>query len=202
MSMHKTSITAHSGALRTKDNTLASTRAGLAFVGEKGSIEVDVRFLPDGTPALGHDWVTQNSTKLQAVFELMQELPGSINLDMKEFKHIDKIVKLVDIYSLQGRVFMTGLRESQCEEAQEFGLPYYLNGLDVAAAKELLAIGLNFCYSLCSESLVAQAHKEGLLVSVFTVNRVRALKKMLRMGVDNITTKRPDRLAEIIGYAV
>jgi len=202
MSMHRTSITAHSGALGTKDNTLVSTRVGLAFVGIKGIIEVDVRFLPDGTPALGHDWVNKKSTKLEAVFELMQELPGSINLDLKEFSHIGNLVKLVDAYGLQKRVILTGLNEQECEKAKGIKLPYYLNGSDVAVAKQAGAVGINLCHKFCSEALVEQAHKEGLLVSVFTVNKPRALKKMLRLGVDNITTKRPDRLVEIMGYAI
>jgi len=199
--MHKTCITAHSGALQTKDNTFESIKAGLAFVGE-GCIEVDVRFLPDGTPALDHDRVDQNSVKLEAVFELMQGYKGSINLDMKEHSNISAMVKLVDTYGLQGRAFMTGLSKDSCAALRDCGLPYYLNASDAKAAKELGAIGVNIFYKICSKRLVRRAREHGMKVSVWTVNKPRTMKKMLTLGVDNITTRCPDLLQEIMDDAL
>ena len=199
--MHKLCVTAHTGALRTKPNSIASAWAGLAWPGV-GCIEVDVRFLPCGTPALGHDRVNAGSPKLEAVFELMRAGTRSVNLDMKEKTHVRQLAKLVDTYGLQGRVFMTGLREADCAAWRHCGLPYYLNGTDVRAATELGAIGVNVHYRTCGESLVRQARRAGLLVSVYTIDRRRAMRNMWRLGVDNITTRRPDLLTEIISHAI
>ena len=198
--MHNTCITAHAGALGTQSNSLASVKAGLDFVGE-GNIEVDVRFLPCGTPALDHDRVDEHSTKLEAVFELMQHCKAGINLDMKEHSHVDRVVELVDRYGLHGRAFLTGLHKEHCAALQHCGLPYYLNGTDTAAAEQLGALGVNCHYSRCCKGLVRRAHTRGLLVSVWTVDRPRAMRNMLRRGVDNITTRRPDILMEIISHA-
>jgi len=199
--MHKICITAHTGALRTKNNTLESAKAGLACAGVD-CIEVDVRFLPDATPALGHDWVNAKSPKLEDVFKLMQNREASINLDLKEFTHISRVVALAGAYGLGKRAFFTGLREADCAKAQHCGLPYYLNGADVAAAKEVGAIGVNVHHKHCSKELVQAAHKENLLVSVFTVNRRRAMRNMVALGVDNITTRRPVVLTEICNHAI
>ena len=200
MNMQKTCITAHSGALQTQANTLPSIQAGLDFIGD-GVIEVDVRFLPDGTPALDHDRVDENSATLEAAFALMQRCKASVNLDMKEFSHIPRVAELVDAYGLQGRAFMTGLCKARCVEWHGCGLPFYLNGTDIAAAKQLGALGLNIHHGRCNKRLVRRAREQGLLVSVWTVDRPRTMRKMLALGVDNITTRRPDILMEIINHA-
>jgi len=199
--LHEICITAHTGALRTQANTLRSVQTCLGLAGVD-CIEVDLRFLPCGTPALGHNWVNARSPKLAAVFELMQGCETRINLDMKESTHVGEVIKLVDAYGLQGRVLMSGLSKSDCETVRHCGLPYYLNGTDVSAANEVDALGVNIHHSICSEDLVAEAHKAGLLVSVWTVDRPRAMRKMLRLRVDNITTKKPDKLLEIMSYAI
>jgi len=191
-------ITAHTGACRTKSNTVESARAGLACPGV-GCIEADIRFLSCGAPALGHDWVNSNSPRLADVFALMQSNNVLINLDMKEITHVDQMIKLLDTYGLRGRAFMTGLREDDCKMLRNCGLAYYLNGTDITAAKQLGAIGVNFHHQKCSEALVHAAHEAGLLVSVFTVDKRRAMKKMVALGVDNITTRRPNVLAGVIG---
>ena len=194
--MHETFITAHAGALNTRPNTLDSVRAALS--GGADILEVDVRFLPDGTPALGHNHVGPNSARLEDVFALMRDSSIQINLDMKETAHVPRMVELVVQYGLQGRAFMTGLSAQACEALRDCGLPYYLNGASPAAAKALGALGVNIHYGKCSRKLVRGAHEAGLLVSAWTVDSPRAMRRMLRRGADNITTRRPDVLQELM----
>jgi len=196
--MHKTSVTAHAGALKTKPNTLDSIRAGLAC--GAGVIEVDVRFLPDGVPVLGHTKAGANAARLEDVFALMQGCETAINLDMKETAHVARMAELVAQHGLQERAFMTGLFKTGCAALRDCGLPYYLNAADPAAAGALGALGINISYRLCTKKLVQRTHEHGLLVSVWTVNRRQAMRKMLRMGVDNITTRKPDALLELLNH--
>jgi len=196
--MHKPSITAHAGALNTTDNTIESVRAALACGAD--IFEVDVRFLVDGTPALGHNHVGPGSARLEEVFALMQDSSTQINLDMKETSHVPHMAELVVQYGLQGRAFMTGLFKADCAVLRDCGLPYYLNGADPALAKDLGALGVNINYRQCTKKLVRDAHELGLLVSVWTANSPRTMRKMLRRGVDNITTRHPDVLLEIIAH--
>ena len=190
--MHKPSITAHAGALNTTPNTLDSVRACLSSGAD--IFEVDVRFLPDGTPALGHNQVGPDSARLEDVFALMQDFTIQINLDMKETSHVPRVDELVAQYGLRDRAFMTGLSRSACAALRGCGLPYYLNGAAPAAAKELGALGVNINYRQCSKKLVRDARALGLLVSVWTADKPGTMRKMLRRDVDNITTRHPDVL--------
>ncbi|TBW48615.1 glycerophosphodiester phosphodiesterase [Marinobacter halodurans] len=55
-------------------------------------------------------------------------------------------------------------------------------------------LGCNYlCLSarLCSEAVVASAHKAGLHVSVWTVNRIHDMLELEKMGVDSIITDYP-----------
>ena len=198
--MHKPSITAHAGALNTEDNTIDSVRAALACGAD--IFEVDVRFLADGAPALGHNHVGPGSARLEDVFALMQGCAAHINLDMKETAHVPRMAELVAQYGLQGRAFMTGLFKADCAALRDCGLPYYLNGADPAAARDLGTLGVNINYRQCTRRLVRVAHELGLLVSVWTVNSPRTMRKLLRRGVDNITTRRPDLLLEITAHDI
>jgi len=192
-------ITAHTGALRTKPNSLQSVKAALACGAD--IFEVDVRFTPDGTPALGHDKAGARSPTLEAVFELMQGHTTRINLDMKETSGVARMAELVAQYGLQGRAFMTGIAEKNVPAVRDCGLPYYLNSSDLAAAVELGALGPNIYHMTCSEKLVRLAHEKGLVVSVWTVDRRSAMQSMLRLGVDNITSRKPDVLRKVMGHA-
>jgi len=196
--MHKPSITAHTGALNTKPNTLDSVRAALSSGAD--IFEVDVRFLPDGTPALGHNKVDAGSARLEEVFALMQGCTIQINLDMKETSNIPRMAELVARYGLQDRAFMTGLSKSACAALRSCGLPYYLNGASPTAALKLGALGVNINFRQCTKRLVRDAHAQGLLVSAWTADSPRTMHKMLRRGADNITTRHPDVLLEIIGH--
>jgi len=191
--MHKTFITAHAGALDTSPNTLQSIQAALACP-HIDCIEVDVRFLPCGTPALGHDQVNASSVKLCEVFAIMQHSTCMINLDMKETTHLSRVVEIVDTHGFTQRAFFTGLCENNLPMS---GLPYYLNGTDCAAAQHLGALGVNIHHKLCNKRLLSQARELGLRVSVWTVDKPRHMRNMRRLGVDNITTRHPDILAKV-----
>lgn len=49
-----------------------------------------------------------------------------------------------------------------------------------------------------TESLIQTAHKQQLKVHVYTVNKPRAMKKLIRHGIDGIITDRPDILYDIL----
>jgi len=190
-------ITAHAGAMGTVPNTLESIRVCAAAA---NIIEVDVRFLGD-TAILSHD-KGQEGPRLEDCLILVREFGVGINLDLKERSDIPGIVALVRQYGLENRAFFTGVRADEIAGVRESGLAYYLNCAPrrspkstatlVKTAKELGAIGLNIHYRLCSQTLVKSAHAAGLLVSVWTADKAPAIRRVIRLGVDNVTTRRPD----------
>ena len=196
--MHKTTVTAHAGAMNTVPNTLESVRACLACGAHV--LEVDVRFLPDGEPVLGHNSAGPGSAKLEEAFALLGEGDMQINLDMKEKSGIPRMAELVIQYGLQGRTFMTGMHKKHCAAYRDCGIPSYINSAKIREAQKAGALGLNISYRKCNKRLVRRAREAGLRVSVWTVNRPKDMRKMLRLGVDNITTRRPDLLLEIMAH--
>ena len=53
--------------------------------------------------------------------------------------------------------------------------------------------------SLVTPALVAQAHRAGLRVHAWTVDRLSEARRLIRMGVDGLVTNRPDRLRALRG---
>jgi len=201
-------ITAHAGAMNTKANTLDSVKACIAAA-KTGNIEVDVRFLDDGTPVLGHDEMHKSKgAALEDCLALLAQAQAGINLDLKERRNIPGVVALVRQYGLEERAFFTGVGLGEISAVKGSGLTYYLNcapkafGLDakklVRKAADCGAVGLNIHYRLCTQTLVDKAHAAGLAVSVWTVDNAPAMQKMIRYGVDNITTRRPDVCEELL----
>ena len=188
-------ITAHAGAMGSKPNTLESIEVCVRVA---SIIEVDVRFR-GGVPILSHD-KNCNGPLLEDCLALVAGSEAGINLDLKERSGIPSVVSLVRQYGLEGRAFFTGVCADDAEAVKESGLAYYLNcvprGKNTAAlvktAEALGCAGLNIPYKTAGAKLLEEAHAAGLLVSVWTVDRVRAMRRMVRLGVDNITTRRPD----------
>lgn len=57
---------------------------------------------------------------------------------------------------------------------------------------------LNYRFGLVSRELTDRAHRDGLLVSVWTADTKRTMRKLIERGVDSITTNRIDVLRRIL----
>ena len=68
----------------------------------------------------------------------------------------------------------------------------------VEKVKKAGAIGINFNYKSASKELVKVFHENNLLVSIWTVDNEYNMYKILSFAPDNITTRHPDKLSEII----
>jgi len=204
-----TTITAHAGALGTAPNTPESLRACLEFVG-RGVVEVDLRFDRDGRPVLSHDKPGETAFPLEDCLRVAQAYEASFNLDLKEYGSLTAVRELIERYNMAGRAFFTGLPGAkQVMAVRGCGIPWYLNvspprwlpfaaGMAARRAKSLGAVGLNLPYRRCGKAVVRAARRSGLLVSVWTVDDPADMARMLRLGVDNITTRRPDILRDFM----
>jgi len=207
-------VTAHSGAMYTIDNSVPSIRQ----IRESAVdiIEMDVTFRPDGTPVSLHNSEPGEKQGVM-LYIMLKEIAVSdtlhINLDLKSSANLPAVQALVDQYGLSERVFYTGVGEGLCAkiQAETPRIPYYLNiGLDgkqndraqlealAQKVKNLGALGLNISCTDASALLCDVMHENGLLVSVWTVNNTLDQYRMLSFGVDNITTKEPNKLLQII----
>lgn len=207
-------VTYHAGAMHTAPNSVSSVRA--AVESNAQIVEFDVSFRPDGTPVIIHNsepGVSQG-VFLESALEVVAEHPDCrINLDIKSMKNLGAVDELVKLYGLSDRVFYTGVFEDWVETVKKTStIPYYLNynvSAEEAAGNEVVlqsiadkvknygAIGINSNYRNANKKFVDVMRKNGLLVSLWTVNNPADMPKALAFCPDNITTKKPHLLKRL-----
>lgn len=208
-------ITAHTGAYGTAMNTLEFVET--AIKNNPQIIELDIRKRPDGTLVMSHDIVVTNNdgVKLESAFMLLQGTDIKINLDIKETRVLNDLYALLLKYNLVEQSFLTGIetynvdavRESDCAN-----MDYYLNYSPkktrlfsdsyrqklIELLEESGAIGINCNYKYANSQLSSLLHTKGYKLSVWTVDKERTAKKMLVISPDNITTKDPEMIQNVI----
>ena len=211
-------ITAHSGAFGTPDNSLEYVKKVLEEHCE--IFEIDVTFRPDGTPVVIHSGSPKadEGVLLEEVFALTAEDPAiRMNLDLKSVKNLPVVDALLDRFCLTERAFFTGVDAGWAPVVKANScLSYYLNA-DVAPwnrskkacllkladkIASLGAVGINTHYSNCRHAMVEAFREKGMPVSVWTVNDAKNAAKYVALGVDNITTRHPDLVRQALAKTV
>ncbi len=212
-------ITAHAGAMSLPDNSILALKQ--AIIAGVDVVEMDVTLRPDGTPVIIHSETPKQNegVLLDEAFSAVAESEKiKINLDLKHFKNINEVQKLAVKHGLNERVFFTGVEENVVDtvKSQCPLIPSYLNeSIDKvlknsteysqSLADKILVlgcIGLNCSYKSISKRMVEAMHNNGLLVSVWTVNNKRDIEKMLSLSVDNITTRKPLKIKQLISTRI
>ncbi len=206
-------ITAHTGCMGTNDNSIEAMRAGAA--NGANVIEFDVHFTEDGTPVLSHDEPKGDELVLEKAFEFLARNKAiKANVDMKSTANMAEIQKLAEKYGVTNQIFFTGINLDDVDAVKK-GCPrisYYLNvdvekdkNTDSEYLKTLVnevkdsgAVGINFNYKSASADIVKIFHSNMLYVSVWTVDDKLDMYEMLSLAPDNITTRNPDVLHEIV----
>ena len=205
--------TAHTGCVKTADNSLEAIEEGAKY--GANIIEFDLNFLKDGTPVLSHDKPKGNEITLDEAFKKVSEYENlKVNVDVKNVKNLKSVYPLAQKYGLEDRIFYTGIDIDFLEAVKKDSpeVPYYLNvSVEkprkqtpeylqslVKTVKDSGAVGINFNKDHATKELVDTFHENDLLVSIWTVNKKRKMYKILFLGPDNITTRRPDKLEEIL----
>lgn len=209
-------VTAHTGSMGTPDNSVESVEKAIAIGADV--VEFDVRFRPNGTPVMAHDSVESDAegVPIEEALKVLshEDVNIKINLDVKETDNLSALQDMVKQYGLSERSFFTGVTEEfvsevsrQCPE-----IPYYLNFSpekgklrNTEYQQELLeilnstgAIGINCNYKNSNRQLADLLHRNGYLLSVWTVDEENQMVRELVKGPDNITSKAPDRLIDLI----
>ncbi len=206
-------ITAHTGCMGTDENTLDSMKKGI----DNGAsiVEFDVYCNSDGVLVLSHDEPVGDEVTLDdAFYYIAMFSETAVNVDIKTAENLQQVYEIAKEYEIEDRIFYTGVKEEFVEAVKEQSpeIPFYLN-VDVdkskATDREYLlslvkkvkdagAIGINFNYKNATKELVDVFHENDLFVSIWTVDRELDMYKILNLSPDNITTRNPDKLCEII----
>lgn len=208
-------ITAHTGAYNTAMNTVESVQAAIDNKAE--IIELDVRQRPDGTVVMAHDIVVTNNdgVPIEDALMLLKGTDIGINLDIKETRALNNLHAVLVENNLLEQSFLTGIeiinvkavKESDCAD-----MDYYLNYIPskrrvffeeyrnklIELLDDTGAVGINCNYRYANSQLSNVLHRNGYKLSVWTVNTERKAKKMLAIKPDNITTKDPIMIQNVI----
>lgn len=207
-------ITAHTGAFDTPDNTLESVQA--AIDNNVDVFEIDVRQRPDSTIVMSHDIVVTNTdgVEVSEAFDMIKNTDILLNLDIKETKCLKLLHDLLVDYGMLDRVFLTGIESFQADDVIEncpdvdFYINYtpsrikifsedYQNKL-INMLDEKGAVGINCNHRYASLTLSNVLHDNGYKLSVWTVDKRREMKRALVNKPDNITTHNCNELKEVI----
>lgn len=204
-------FTAHTGCMGTKANSLDSIDCG--YRSGAGIVEFDLNFNNDGEPVLSHDKPKGGEVTLEEAFKKISEYEKlKVNVDVKSDLHLEIVKPLAEKCGIVDRIFFTGIHDGFVESARKTGVMYYLNvkvgkplfGRKkyymslVQKVKEAGAIGINFNKKNATDELVRIFHENGLLVSIWTVDKAKDMNRIIRLSPDNITTRNPDVLSGII----
>lgn len=203
--------TAHSGCVHTPDNSIASIEAAVAYGAD--IVEVDLNFTPDGQPVLSHDDPKGGEVTLDEAFGKISGYENlRVNVDVKKTTDLKAVETLAKKHGIFDRMFFTGIRECDVDAVKKStpDVPYYLNTdvsrmqsdayLDSLVKKvtDCGAIGINFNKKNATKKLVDKFRDNGLLVSIWTANSEKDIRRLLVLSPDNITTRRPDIIVKIL----
>lgn len=221
--MRTVTAVAHRGdPYRVRENTIDSLRSALRRGAD--AVEIDVRLTRDGVPVLLHDetlerlWEHERPLRSLSSDEVrgltsggvptleealrstgdsrvMVDLPGDPGLGA-----VRRIVETVHACEAEERVYYCAhapamLAVRAADPAAEIALTW--TTLAPPRPSLLDAVRprwLNYRFTLVDRDLAARVHRDGYLLSVWTPDTRRSMRRLLDLGVDSITTNRVDAL--------
>ncbi|MFE7354708.1 glycerophosphodiester phosphodiesterase [Streptomyces sp. NPDC057543] len=217
---------AHRGdPYRVRENTLPSIRSALAQGAD--AVEIDVRVTRDGVPVLLHDatldrlWghdlrldrlthqelsgltgggvpTLREALLAAGAHRVMIDLPGCTDGSVRKTIGVVRECGAGErVYYCAGSEAM--LRVRAADPSAEIALTW--TTLAPPRATLLDAVRprwLNYRFGLVDRELTDRLHRDGLLVSAWTADTRRTMRRLVRHRVDSITTNRVDTLRSIL----
>ncbi|MFI1400294.1 glycerophosphodiester phosphodiesterase [Streptomyces sp. NPDC020681] len=220
--MRTVSVVGHRGdPYRVRENTLPSLRSALERGAD--AVEIDVRLTRDGVPVLLHDETLERlwghdrplarlsrdqveeltfggvPTLRDALLEagshrLMIDLPGATE------ESVRTVVGTVRECGAAERVYYcAGPRTMLAVRAADPSAEIAMTWTTLAPPRPALLEAvrprwLNYRFGLLDQELTDRIHKDGMLASAWTADTRRTMRRLIRHGVDSITTNRVDAL--------
>ncbi|MGX1133489.1 glycerophosphoryl diester phosphodiesterase [Streptomyces glaucescens] len=224
--MRNVTAVGHRGApYHARENTLDSLRTALRLGAD--AVEIDVRLTRDGVPVLLHDetlkrlWELDRpllaltaaelseltADRVPTLADALAVTDGSrVMLDLPGRPDVRAARRVVDVVrecGAEDRVFYcAGATAMLSVRAADPAAEIALTWTTLAPPRPALLDAvrprwLNYRFGLVDRDLAARVHGDGYLLSVWTPDTVRAMRRLLAAGVDSITTNRIDALCAL-----
>lgn len=224
--MRTVTAVAHRGdPYRVRENTIGSLRSALRLGAD--AVEIDVRLTRDGVPVLLHDSTLKrlwghdrplgslSSDEVRGLTDggvptladalaatgdgrMMVDLPGASDAEA-----VRRIVGVIRDCGAEERVYYcAGAAAMLAVRAADSGAEIAMTWTTLAPPRPALLEAvrprwLNYRFSLVDRGLAARVHRDGYLLSVWTPDTRRSMRRLLDLGVDSITTNRIDTLCAL-----
>lgn len=224
--MRTVTAVAHRGdPYRVRENTIDSLRSALQRGAD--AVEIDVRLTRDGVPVLLHDETLERLWELDRPLRslssdevrgltsggvptladaltatgdsrVMVDLPGKA--DPRAVRRVMEVIR--DCGAEERVYYCAGADAMLAVRAVDSAAEIALTWTSVAPPRPALLAAvrprwLNYRFTLVDRALTARIHRDGCLVSVWTPDTRRSMRRLLDMGVDSITTNRIDALCAL-----
>ncbi|WP_369172672.1 glycerophosphodiester phosphodiesterase [Streptomyces sp. R28] len=221
--MQNVTAVAHRGdPYRVRENTLGSLRSALHMGAD--AVEIDVRLTRDGVPVLLHDetlkrlWEQDRPLLALSAAEVRGLTAGGVPtleealaacdgsrvmLDLPGTPDVRAARRVVDVVrgcGAQDRVYYcAGAPAMLAVRAADPSAEIALTWTTLAPPRPALLDAvrphwLNYRFGLVDHALAERVHRDGYLLSVWTPDTRRSMRRLLDLGVDSITTNRLDVL--------
>ncbi|MDX3386209.1 glycerophosphodiester phosphodiesterase [Streptomyces niveiscabiei] len=226
--MQTLTAVAHRGdPYRFRENTLDSLRSALSRGAD--AVEIDVRLTRDGVPVLLHDetlgrlWEVDRPLGSLSAAEVRGMTEGGVPTLVEALAATEGARVMVDLPGTRdvrvARRVVDAVREAgaadrvyYCADARAM---LAVRGADPSAEIALTHTSLapirpallaairprwlNYRFSLVDRPLAERVHRDGHLLSAWTPDTARSLRRLIDLGVDSITTNRIDLLHGLRG---
>ena len=199
-----TQVVAHRGYWDTPNNNQNSITAlkRAQSIPVYGS-EFDVNMTSDGVMIVSHGPKLETIADVQkASYKEVKKL--RLKNGEKENLAVKKSADMVKKMKLQDKVEFISFSLEACKQLAQL-MPecrvQYLSGkIPPKELKEMGIMGLDYHYSQIQKNpqWIEEAHKLGMIVNVWTVNKPELIKEMIDLKVDFITTDAPELVLEML----
>ncbi|MER6627743.1 glycerophosphodiester phosphodiesterase [Streptomyces sp. NPDC000987] len=224
--MQNVTAVAHRGdPYRVRENTVDSLRSALGLGAD--AVEIDVRLTKDGVPVLLHDatlkrlWERDRPLRSLTAGEVRELTDGGVPtladalaatdgtrvmLDLPGGPDVRAVRRVVDVVREAGareRVYYCADAPAMLAvRAADPSAEIALTRTTLAPPRPVLLEAirprwLNYRFSLVDRALAARVHRDGYLLSVWTPDTRRSMRRLIDVGVDSITTNRVDVLSPL-----
>ncbi|MEU6659872.1 glycerophosphodiester phosphodiesterase [Streptomyces sp. NPDC046821] len=225
--MRTVTAVAHRGdPYRVRENTLPSLRSALERGAD--AVEIDVHVTRDGVPVLLHDatlkrlWDHDRPLSALTADEVREITAGGVPTLAEALAVLAETRVMVDLPGADARTvravlgvirdsgaddrayYCAGAQAMLAVRAEDPAAEIALTWTTLAPPRPALLEAirptwLNYRFPLVTRDLAERVHYQGLLVSAWTPDTRKSMRRLLDIGVDSITTNRVDVLNGLRG---
>lgn len=215
---NRINLTAHAGCMGTKMDSIESVETGIKYGAD--IIEIDLNIDERGMFVLSHDR-PKTGGKYPVLEEVLKIIKSEenviLNIDIKNIKALSRLNRIVLEYGINHRIFLTGIDFKNLVRNKEIlkESNYFINldesKLDKTKLKDknyleqlfnelrkLNIMGININYKFVTPEIINICKEKKILSSVWTVDDVEEMKKLINLKVNSITTKEVKLLWDLV----